>query len=49
MTVKEKNDLNIQVKDFMKKLESINEKDKDIILASLKGMLLVADINKEMK
>ncbi|WP_313757067.1 hypothetical protein [Tissierella sp.] len=49
MTVKEKNDLNSQVKDFMKKLESINEKDKDIILASLKGMLLVADIKKEMK
>lgn len=49
MTVKEKNDLNIQIKDFMRKLESINEKDKDIILASLKGMLLVADINKEMK
>jgi len=49
MTVKEKNDLNIQIKYFMRKLESINEKDKDIILASLKGMLLVADINKEMK
>lgn len=47
MTTQEKNKLKNQAEEFMKKLESVDEKDKDIILASLRGMLLVADVNKK--
>lgn len=39
--------IKLETKDLVKELEDVDGKDKEIILASIKGMLLVADVNKE--
>lgn len=41
--------LKMESKELVEELECINEKDKDIILASLKGMLIAASVNEEIR
>lgn len=47
---KEKKDLlQNEAKELVEELKAVNDKDKGIIIAGLKGMLLVADVNKKEK
>lgn len=41
--------LRMDSKGLVKELEEVNEDDKKVILASLRAMLIVADVNKKRK